>query len=108
MPTLNNDQFLVLRRDGSVASDVFVLDPGTNRAASAALQAFASAAETFGLMEPREAEAFRVLAAEWGELHAIPERKVIDRPHVVAAITHPETVYRVEPTLPPPKRTPRK
>lgn len=66
MPTLNNDQFLVTRRDGTVASGVFVLDPATNPAASAALQAMANCAEAFGLMSAQEAESFRALAAEWG------------------------------------------
>lgn len=66
MPNLNNDQFLVVRRDGSIASGVFVLDPETNPAASAALQGMANAAETFGLMSAQEAEQFRELAAEWG------------------------------------------
>lgn len=108
MATLNNDQFLVLRRDGSVASDVFVLDPATNRAASVALQAMANTAEMFGLMEPHEAEAFRVLAAEWGEVRSVPERKVVDRSDVVAAISRPLPSYRVEASPTPTKRTPRK
>lgn len=88
MPTLNNDQFLVTRRDGSVASNVFVLDPLTNPAASAALQAMANAAETFELMTPAEAEHFRELAAEWGNRPPVgtPEPEWKDRAAVVRII----------------------
>jgi hypothetical protein len=89
MSTLNNDRFLVLRRDGTHVRHAFVLDPEDNPAASAALQAMASAAEQAGLMTAREAESFRELAAEWGNRPApgTPERVVRDRASVVKAIS---------------------
>lgn len=90
MPTLNNDRFLVLRRDGSVAGDVFVLcaeDP----CASAALQAYAGAAETFQVAAPCESEALRELAAEWGNRPSpgTPETVCQDNPNIVGAIEQP-------------------
>lgn len=88
MPTLNNDRFLVLRRDGTHVRHAFVLDPEDNPTASAALQAMANAAEQLGLMTAGEAESFRELAAEWGNRPApgTPERAVRDRASVVKAL----------------------
>lgn len=97
MPTLNNDMFLVIRRDGSIAADVFVLDPESNPAASSALQAMASAAETFGLMTAAEAERFREIAAEWGNRPPLgtPEPVRKDNRDIVRAITNPPADGRV-------------
>lgn len=91
MPTLNNDTFLVLRRDGTVAEDVFVLDPDENPAASAALLAWANASEILGIVTPGEAEQFRVLAASWGNRPSpgTPPKCGTPNPNIVGAIEQP-------------------
>lgn len=81
---LNNDQFLVLRRDGSIVETCFVLVP-EDAPASSALQAYANAAEAFDLATPADAESLRAIAAEWGQDRPEPPT-VRDNPQVTKAI----------------------